>query len=83
MLETTAAVTTMTYAAAANAALRRALTEFPNSLYFGEDVGKQGGIFGTTKGLQKDFGSARVFDTPINETAMIGTAASTSGMKPM
>jgi pyruvate/2-oxoglutarate/acetoin dehydrogenase E1 component len=85
MLETTAAVTTMTYAAAANAALRRALTEFPNSLYFGEDVGKQGGIFGTTKGLQNDFGSARVFDTPISETAMIGTAvgAAMTGHRPI
>jgi pyruvate/2-oxoglutarate/acetoin dehydrogenase E1 component len=86
MLETpVAAATSLTYAAAANAALRRALTDFPNALYFGEDVGKQGGIFGTTKGLQKEFGSARVFDTPISETAMIGTAvgAAMTGYRPI
>jgi pyruvate/2-oxoglutarate/acetoin dehydrogenase E1 component len=85
MLENVTATTMLTYGAAANAALRRALTEFPEALYFGEDVGKQGGIFGTTKGLQKDFGIERVFDTPISETAMIGTAvgAAMTGRRPI
>jgi pyruvate/2-oxoglutarate/acetoin dehydrogenase E1 component len=84
MLETIP-TTKMTFGAAANAALRRAFTEFPEALYFGEDVGKQGGIFGTTKGLQKDFGADRIFDTPISETAMIGAAvgASMAGMRPI
>lgn len=85
MLESANATTMLTYGAAATAALRRALTEFPEALYFGEDVGKQGGIFGTTKGLQKDFGIERVFDTPISETAMIGTAvgAAMTGRRPI
>lgn len=38
----------------------------------GEDVGKQGGVFGATRGLQKKFGEARVLDTPISETAITG-----------
>lgn len=84
MLDTQPAVK-LTFGAAANAALRRALTDFPEAIYFGEDVAKQGGIFGTTKGLQKDFGAERIFDTPISETAMIGAAvgASMAGMRPI
>jgi pyruvate/2-oxoglutarate/acetoin dehydrogenase E1 component len=84
MLDTQTA-TKLTFGAAANAALRRALTDFPETIYFGEDVGKQGGIFGTTKGLQKDFGAERIFDTPISETAMIGAAvgAAMAGMRPI
>ncbi len=38
----------------------------------GEDVGAQGGVFGATRGLQKNFGAARVLDTPISETAITG-----------
>lgn len=38
----------------------------------GEDVGKQGGVFGATRGLQKTFGATRVLDTPISETAITG-----------
>ena len=38
----------------------------------GEDVGKQGGVFGATRGLQKSFGATRVLDTPISETAITG-----------
>ncbi len=85
MLEQAAATTQLSYGAAATAALRRALETYPEALYFGEDVGKQGGIFGTTKGLQKDFGIERVFDTPISETAMIGTAvgAAMTGLRPI
>jgi acetoin:2,6-dichlorophenolindophenol oxidoreductase subunit beta len=85
MLETQPRTAALTYAGAANAALRRALGEFPETLYFGEDVGKQGGIFGTTKGLQKDFGAQRVFDTPISETAMLGAAvgAAMTGLRPI
>ncbi len=85
MLESAPAAAMLTYGNAVNAALRRALTEFPETLYFGEDVGKQGGIFGTTKGLQKAFGIERVFDTPISETAMIGTAvgAAMTGRRPI
>ena len=40
----------------------------------GEDVGKLGGVFRVTDGLQKDFGEARVIDTPLAESGIIGTA---------
>lgn len=43
-----------------------------NVLVIGEDVGAQGGVFGATRGLQKAYGSMRVLDTPISETAITG-----------
>jgi pyruvate dehydrogenase E1 component beta subunit len=43
-----------------------------NVLVIGEDVGAQGGVFGATRGLQKNFGAGRVLDTPISETAITG-----------
>lgn len=51
----------------------------------GEDVGDYGGIFGSTEGLLEQFGSERIMDTPISETAIIGTAigAATEGMRPI
>jgi pyruvate/2-oxoglutarate/acetoin dehydrogenase E1 component len=74
----------LTYAGAVNAALRRVLTELPETLVFGEDVALPGGVYGTTKGLRKDFGE-RVFDTPISEAAILGTAtgAAMLGMRPI
>ena len=75
----------LTYAKAINAALRRALSECADTLLYGEDVGKPGGVFGVTKDLQRDFGAARVFDTPISETAMLGAAvgAAMCGLRPI
>ena len=51
----------------------------------GEDVGKYGGIFGSTQGLFDQFGAERVMDTPISETAFIGAAigAAAEGMRPI
>ncbi len=51
----------------------------------GEDIGKLGGVFGTTQGLLDEFGAERVRDTPISETAFIGAAvgAATLGMRPI
>jgi pyruvate/2-oxoglutarate/acetoin dehydrogenase E1 component len=74
----------MTYAAAANAALDRALREMPEVLVYGEDVALPGGVFGVTKGLRKKYGD-RVFDTPISESAIIGSAigASIFGARPV
>ena len=46
----------------------------PKVLIMGEDVGKLGGVFRVTDGLQKDFGEARVIDTPLAESGIIGTA---------
>lgn len=75
----------LTHAKAINAALRRALRERDDTLLFGEDVGKPGGVFGVTKDLQRDFGARRVFDTPISETAMLGSAvgAAMCGLRPI
>lgn len=74
----------LTYAEAVNAALRRSLEEIPETLVYGEDVGKPGGVFGVTKGLLKEFGS-RVFDTPISEAAILGSAvgAAIMGRRPI
>ena len=75
----------MTYIAAVNAALRDELASDPRTLVYGEDVGHPGGIFGASKGLQKDFGAVRVFDTPISESAILGSAvgAALCGLKPI
>ncbi len=74
----------LTYIQAVNAALRWALAEFPETLVFGEDVGLPGGPYGASKGLRQEFG-ARVFDTPISETAMLGAAigAAMRGRRPI
>lgn len=59
---------------AINRALRVLLAEDPETLVFGEDVGALGGVFRVTDGLQKEFGSERVFDTPLAESAIMGMA---------
>jgi len=61
-------------AKALNEGLRRSLEDDPKVIIMGEDVGKLGGVFRVTDGLQKDFGEARVFDTPLAESGIIGTA---------
>lgn len=66
--------TQMTMAQAINAGLRRALEDDPKTLVMGEDVGKLGGVFRVTDGLQKDFGEDRVVDTPLAESGILGTA---------
>lgn len=78
-------VVELSYGKAANAALKRALGEFPDTILFGEDVALPGGVFGITKDLQNDFGAERVFDTPISETAMLGAAvgAAMTGVRPI
>jgi 2-oxoisovalerate dehydrogenase E1 component beta subunit len=65
---------TLTIGKALNAGLRRALERDPKVLIMGEDVGKLGGVFRITDGLQKDFGDDRVIDTPLAESGIIGTA---------
>jgi len=57
-----------------NEGLRKALENDPKVLIMGEDVGKLGGVFRVTDGLQKDFGEARVLDTPLAESGIVGTA---------
>ena len=63
-----------TMSAALNRALRDALADDPRVLVFGEDVGRLGGVFRVTDGLQAKFGAERVFDTPISEAGIAGTA---------
>jgi 2-oxoisovalerate dehydrogenase E1 component beta subunit len=63
-----------TMAGALNAALRDSLREDPRLLLFGEDVGRMGGVFRVTEGLQAEFGADRVFDTPISESGIAGAA---------
>jgi 2-oxoisovalerate dehydrogenase E1 component beta subunit len=64
----------VTMSAALNAALRDSLREDPRVLVFGEDVGRMGGVFRVTDGLQTEFGVDRVFDTPISEAGIAGAA---------
>lgn len=53
-------------------ALHQEMERDPTVVMVGEDVGKQGGVFGASRGLQKSFGLGRVLDTPISETAITG-----------
>src|SRR5713226_6065481 len=69
-----AAATRLTLSRALNEGLRKALENDPKVLIMGEDVGKLGGVFRVTDGLQKDFGEARVIDTPLAESGIVGTA---------
>ena len=63
-----------TIARGLNEALRKAMERDPKVLVMGEDVGKLGGVFRVTDGLQKDFGEDRVIDTPLGESGIVGTA---------
>jgi 2-oxoisovalerate dehydrogenase E1 component beta subunit len=64
----------LTIGKALNIGLRRSLERDPKVVIMGEDVGKLGGVFRITDGLQKDFGDDRVIDTPLAESGIIGTA---------
>jgi 2-oxoisovalerate dehydrogenase E1 component beta subunit len=64
----------MTLAKGLNAGLRRAMEDDDKVLVMGEDVGKLGGVFRITDGLQKDFGEDRVIDSPLAESGILGTA---------
>lgn len=67
-------MTTLTLAKALNAGLRRALTDDPRVVVMGEDVGRLGGVYRVTDGLQREFGARRVLDTPLAESGILGTA---------
>ncbi|MGH3275865.1 MAG: alpha-ketoacid dehydrogenase subunit beta [Streptosporangiaceae bacterium] len=67
-------MTKLTLSRALNEGMRKAMENDPKVLIMGEDVGKLGGVFRVTDGLQKDFGEARVIDTPLAESGIIGTA---------
>ena len=63
-----------TMSGALNRALADALADDPRVLVFGEDVGRSGGVFRVTDGLQAEHGVDRVFDTPISEAGIVGAA---------
>jgi 2-oxoisovalerate dehydrogenase E1 component len=67
-----------TMAAHINAALHDELARRPEMLLFGEDVGRKGGVYNVTSGLQRTFGSDRVFDTLLDETTILGVAQGTA-----
>ncbi|AMG85007.1 pyruvate dehydrogenase [Microbacterium sp. PAMC 28756] len=59
---------------ALNAGMRKAMEDDPKVILMGEDIGKLGGVFRITEHLQRDFGEQRVLDTPLAESALVGTA---------
>ncbi|MGW9405017.1 alpha-ketoacid dehydrogenase subunit beta [Arthrobacter sp. NPDC055585] len=67
-------MSTMTMAKAINAGLRAGLAADPKTLLMGEDIGALGGVYRITEGLQAEFGTDRVMDTPLAESGIIGTA---------
>ncbi|GAA0712491.1 alpha-ketoacid dehydrogenase subunit beta [Dactylosporangium roseum] len=69
-----AASVEVTMARALNQALADALADDDRVLVFGEDVGTLGGVFRITDGLAERFGERRVFDTPLAESGIVGTA---------
>lgn len=75
----------MTMVQAITDALRVELARDERVLLFGEDVGKNGGVFRATDGLQKEFGEHRVFDTPLAESGIGGLAVglSINGFRPV
>ena len=74
----------MTMIEAIRNAMRVTMSHDDNVVVFGEDVGYFGGVFRCTQGLQQEFGRERCFDTPINESGIIGTAIGMGayGMRP-
>ncbi|MEP2987772.1 MAG: alpha-ketoacid dehydrogenase subunit beta [Parasphingorhabdus sp.] len=75
----------LTIAKAMSEAIGQEMERDPSIIVLGEDIGKMGGVFGTTTGLHDQFGRDRVKDTPISETAFIGAAVgmAASGMRPI
>ena len=64
----------ITFGQALNAGMRSAMEDDPKVLLIGEDIGRLGGVFRVTDGLQKDFGEHRVVDSPLGEAGIVGTA---------
>jgi 2-oxoisovalerate dehydrogenase E1 component beta subunit len=73
------------YIEAIRLAMKEEMERDENVFFLGEDVGLKGGVFGTTKGLQQQFGEQRAIDTPLAESAIAGVAigAAMAGMKPI
>jgi 2-oxoisovalerate dehydrogenase E1 component len=75
----------LTVAQSINRALHDILQRHREAIVFGEDVARKGGVYGVTRGLAKTYGAARVFDTLLDEQAVLGLAlgAGVSGLLPI
>lgn len=75
----------MTMVQAINSALDIKLAEDPSVVVYGEDVGVEGGVFRVTEGLQQKYGHQRVFDSPLAESAIVGSAVgmAIAGLRPV
>jgi 2-oxoisovalerate dehydrogenase E1 component len=75
----------LTLADTINRGLADALAAYPELVVFGEDVGRKGGVYGVTRGLARRFGVGRVFDTLLDEQAILGLGlgAGISGLLPV
>ena len=69
-----AAIETLPFSRALNAGMRRAMAENDHVILMGEDIGRLGGVFRVTEGLQAEFGERRVLDSPLAESGLVGTA---------
>lgn len=78
-------VKVMNMVQAITSALDVKLAEDPDIVVYGEDVGVEGGVFRVTSGLQKKYGEERVFDSPLAESAIVGTAVGmcAAGLRPV
>ena len=85
ILAETAPAQPISMAGALTAALRDAMAEDPSVVIFGEDVGPLGGVFRVTDGLNAQFGENRVWDSPLAEAGIVGTAIGMAmyGMRPV
>ncbi|MEO1060750.1 MAG: alpha-ketoacid dehydrogenase subunit beta [Actinomycetota bacterium] len=85
MTATETATRELTYVQAWSEAIAECMRDDPNVFVAGEDVGGYGGVFGSFRGLQDEFGEARVVDTPISEQAIVGlgVGAAVSGLRPV
>ena len=82
---TTSATNEVTYLQAISDALRHEMARDPSVICIGEDIGAFGGAFKVTDGLVEEFGAERCLDTPLAESAIIGTAvgAAAEGLRPV
>ncbi len=85
MLPETGAPRKLTPIKAMNEALAEEMRRDDDVVLFGEDIGAYGGVWALSKGLQKQFGPLRVFDTPLSEAAIVGTCtgAAMAGLRPV
>ncbi|GAD34722.1 transketolase central subunit [Microbacterium sp. TS-1] len=67
-------IETLPFSKALNAGMRAAMRQDDHVLMMGEDIGRLGGVFRVTEGLQAEFGDRRVLDTPLAESGIVGTA---------